>query len=929
MSESTRDIWAAVLALVLRLYPSPFRERFGEDMQALYRRRRSRRAAASSIARLGAAVGPLCQTLWGAPSAWLDAGRSACPGQYDRGERPMKNLLHEAHLSLRILFARQRAFTALSVLTLALGLGASTAIFSVVNGVLLAPLPYADPDRIVRLYEQPPSEGFGFFSGFNFVELRERAQSFESLAAISDYRPEGADLTGQSRPQRLHVLRVGSGYFESLGMTPLVGRTFQRSEEMPLNFIVVLVGGGRLEAAQEAAEESGEPVADVQLVAPVMPKVVILSHGFWSQHFGGDRGAVGRFVELDRERFEVVGVMAASSGEGQPDVWLPHNLSPGGRNHAGNHYMNVVGRLAPGVSVEQANAELTRLSEQLKEVEPLRNDHLNMGAVSLEDVLVGPSRSMLWTVFAAVAAMLAVACINVANLFLVRGLGRGQEFGVRSALGAGRPRLFFGVLIESFAISAVGGLLGLGLAAASVSWLLRLRPAALPRFDALSINFPVLLFSLAAVLAAAFGLGLWPAARAARADLRSAFGSRGSASGGLADRRLRELGVALQVALSLVLLTAGALLARNFAQLQGTEMGFDPGQTQTFQLRLPDYAYGEPEQRVEFYRSFFDRLGLQPEVGEAGATSKLPGNGHRNFWAFHIENREQQEGEPWPAAEIRCVAGSSFEVLGIPVLAGRVLGPEDRVGAELAVVVNRALAERYFPEGDAIGSAVFVSGWEPRRIVGIVADARHDPREDAVPKLYVPHSQFADDRNWDLSFAVAPSGPSVDAAALAARVDATLAELDPRLVPFDRRPFADIVAQPIARQRFAAQMMVIFAGVALLLAAVGLFGALAYSLAQRRAEIGVRMALGADRSAIFRVFLGQGLRVLLVGAVLGLAGALAAGQWLKSQLHGIEPYDPIAFCAALAALTLAVAAAVIGPAQRAAKVDPASVLNRE
>ncbi|MEO1367147.1 MAG: ABC transporter permease, partial [Acidobacteriota bacterium] len=699
MASGWRDLDVAALALALRLYPRSFRERFGHDVLAVYDRRRRRRAAAPLPVRLRGMAGAFLNILWGALPAWLDAGRAKLPGGQlpggrTPGETSMKNLLHEARVSLRVLFQRQRAFTALSILTLALGLGAATAIFSVVNGVLLAPLPYDEPDRIVHLLEQPPNRGMGYFSGVNFVEMRERSEAFEALAAVSDYRAESADLTGRPRPQRLRVLRVGEGYFEVLGLRPVVGRTFLRAEETPLNFADVLDSRERYLAAYEAAEESGEPMADVELVAPEMPRVAVLSHGFWQQHFGGETGAVGQFIELDLERYEVIGVMPPAADGSDPDVWLPHNLSPGGRNHAGNHYLRAVGRLAPGLSLEQAMTDLGRVTASLKELHPNANGHLQLTAVSFEDMVVGPSRPMLWTVFAAVTAMLAVACINVANLFLVRGLARGQEFGVRSALGAGRRRLFLAVLTESFAVSALGGLLGLGIAVASVRWLLRFRPSALPRFDALGIDLPVLLFSVGAVCAAALGLGLLPAARAARADLRSAFGGRGASAGGRRDRRLRELGVALQVALSLVLLTAGALLARNFVKLQGTDMGFDAGQTLTFQLRLPSYAYGEPEQRVELYRDFFARLEAQPEIARVGATSKLPGNGRRNFWAYAIADRIPEEGQPWPAAEIRCVVGQSFEVLGIPLLTGRQFTDKDRIGSELTLPTNIFVAVR-------------------------------------------------------------------------------------------------------------------------------------------------------------------------------------------------------------------------------------------
>ncbi|MEM7350089.1 MAG: ABC transporter permease [Acidobacteriota bacterium] len=904
----------SILWLLLSLYPRRFRDDFGDELLALYasRQRAARRGAWQALRRVACALSNYLDTLIGAPLAWRDEWRRPGFGVERHGENSMKNLAHEARSTARVLFLRQRSFTGLCVLTLAFGLGAASAIFSVVHGVLLTPLPYGAPERIVLLYENHPGEGWGYFTGPNFTELRDRLRSFEVLAGYNDYRSEGTDLTSGDQVERLRILRVGSGYFEALGALPLVGRTFRPEEEIP-----------------PGASER-DPTAYAMVTEPSSP-VVILSHDFWQRRFGGDRDIVGTQLELDEKPYTVVGVMPADLGGhvgGAPDLWAPLDLAPGGQNILSNNYLSVVARLAPGVTLATAQAELAQATVRLREAFPRANESVNLYAAPLTDVVVGPSRSMLGLLFAAVGAMLAIACINVANLFMARGLGRGRELGLRVALGAGRSRLFVAALVESLWIGLVGGLLGLGVAWLAVRWLHQVRPAALPRYDALGLHLPVFAFSAAAVLLTVLVFGLFPALRAAQADVRAAFGDRGGVSaGGRRARLLRDLGVSLQVAFSLMLLTAGGLLARSFATLYETDMGFDPKGALTFQLRLPDYAYGDPERRITFYDELFARLDQVPSLAASGATSKLPGNGHRNHWGFGIEGYERAEGEGFPGAEIRCVAGDILDALAIPLLAGRSLGPDDRAQSARAVLVNQALVDRYLKGREPLGVRVQVGGPPARTIVGVVADARHDPRESAVPKIYVPQSQFADSRNWDLTFAVARA-PGSDAtwSAVRSQVAAVIAEIDRRLVTFDVRPLAEVVAEPIARQRFSAQLMSVFAVLSLLLATVGLFGALAYSLSQRRAEIGVRMALGADRSKVLGSVLLQGLRVFALGTAVGLVGVLVMGRWVESLLYEVRPYDPRSLVVAVAILLLATAVAAIEPARRASRLDPARIL---
>ena len=908
---SGRAFDVVLLALLLRLYPTRFRERFAHELVELYeqRRRKVLGRPRSGLGRLKLMVSTFKDVVFELPLIWYDERqrpRVACR----QGESRMKNLMHEARLSARVLFTRHRSFTGLCVLTLALGLGAATAIFSVVHGVLLAPLPYGDPERIVLLYQSPPDQGFGQFGGPNFNALRERLQSFEVMAAYNDYRPEGMDLTGGERVERLRTLKVGAGYFEALGVSPVLGRAFTRDEEIPLGFT------GR------------DPDRFVMINEPARP-VVILSHDFWQRHFGGDRGVIGERLELEQAPYEIVGVMPQGLGGhvgGAPDLWLPLDLAIGGLNVHGNQYMSVVGRLKADVTLASARAELDHASIRLREERPRTNDNVRLHAEALGDVIVGPSRSMLGLLLAAVGAMLAIACINVANLFLARGLGRRTELGLRVALGAGRRRLFAGSLIESLWIGTAGGLLGLGLAWLAVHRLHALRPAALPRYDALGLHLPVFVFSAGAVLLTVLSFGILPAIHAGRSKAGVAFGDRGSISGSRWERYARDFGVSLQVALSLVLLTAGVLLARSFLTLDQTDMGFDADRALSFQLRLPDYAYDEPERRIDFYDRFFAAMAPLSDLEAAGATSKLPGNGHRNHWGFGIEGRERADGDPFFGAEIRCVAGRALEALSIPVLAGRALGPEDRPESEPAVLINQALASTYFPDQEPLGARLRVGG-ATRTVVGVVGDARHDPREAPVPKIYIPQPQFAGSRNWDLSFVVSRAeGSAASWTTIRRQVEAVVAELDNRLVVYDVRPMAEVAAEPIARQRFGAQLMMIFAALSLLLAAVGLFGALAYSLSRRRGELGIRMALGADRGSVLGQVLAQGLRVFLTGTVLGLGGVLLVSRWLGSVLYEVQPLDPASLISAVAFLAVVAALAAFEPARRASRLDPAEIL---
>ncbi|MDA8018472.1 MAG: ABC transporter permease [Thermoanaerobaculia bacterium] len=890
-----------VLQWILRLYPKRFRESLAPELLTQYDARSGDRS-------WGFGVRTCFDALLQIPRVWIDEWRNPVTPSVATREAPWMGWLYEGRLALRNLFQRQWTFTALCVLTLGLGLGATTAIFSVVNGVLLAPLPYGEPDRIVRIYETELHEGSGSFRGPLFSELRERLESFEVIAAFYDLQAEGVDLTDGARAQRIDILRVGSGYFEALGTAPLVGRTFRRAEEVP----------------EDAATRDPDQWAMVRGSAR---PVAILSHDFWQRHYGGSRDVLGRKLELDQESHEVIGVMPPHLGGhlgGAPDVWLPLDLAPGGLNVWYNNYLSVVARLAPGTTVTAAQAELDRTAATYRS-EGGRHRKLTFDMVAVDELVAGPSRALLGILLAAVLAMLAIACINVANLFLTRGLGRQREFAVRAALGAARRRLFAQTLIEGAWIALAGGFLGLAVAWFAIRLLLWSRPEALPRFDALGLHTPVLGFCALAVVSTIFVFGLVPALRASRADAAGAFGERSSVAA--TSRRhgtFRDYAVVLQVAVASILLAAAGMLARSFLSLQHTDMGFVPQDVLSFKLRLPDYAYDDPVRRVDFYRDFFSRLEGRGEIESAGAMSKLPGDGHRNRWGAR---RWRGEEADWIQAEIRCIAGDAFQTLSIPLLQGRGLEADDVEGSERVVWINQALADRYFDGEVPLGHGIGFGEQERRTIVGVVGNTRQDPFEEAVPKVYVPQPQFANDRNWDLSFAVARAGDG-DSSWQQVRnaVDAVLLDLDPRLALYDVRPFVDVVEKPMARHSFGAQLMLVFSLASLLLAAVGLFGALAYALDQRRGEIGVRMALGASRKAVLSSVFRHGLRLCVLGVGLGAGGAWLMGRWLESLLHGVRPGDPLSFVLAATILIAVGGLAAAEPARRASRLDPAEIL---
>ncbi len=807
--------------------------------------------------------------------------------------------------------ARTPGFVAVVVVTLALGVGANTAIFSVLDAVLIRPLPYRDPGQLVRIYstdEEAPGD-INYLRAPVVAAYRTWDDVFSGAAGLYTYRETGADLTEGGRTNRVVTVPVTAGYFETLGVTPELGRTFRDEESV--------VPG---EAAE--ASDRGKPIAPV----------AILSSALWHSHFGSSRDVLGETILLDDVAFEVVGVMPAGFNDPfgpRADVWTPQDIRTGGRNNWGNFFLSGVGRLKPGLTLSAAQARVDADFRRLAEANPDAGSRQVLRLVPLHDDLVGSTRRTMLLILAAAAGLvLLTACLNLANLLFARSLGRDHDIAVRAALGSGRGRIVAGLLLETAVLAVLGGVLGLLLGWAGVRGLMALAPDALPVVARTHVQSGALGFALLATLLALVLSGLAPALRISRTPPVEAMRSEGrSTTVGRRSRRLRDALVVVQVAAALVLVAGAALLGRSFATLRDVPLGVDPTGVLTFEVNLPTGRYPDGPSRQRFHRTFEDRLAQLPEVSAAGAASWLPLSGRYNIWSFYWnpENPDGYQGDTgWHNSDIRVFAGDYFNVLGIPLLRGT---PPDGVDlhGERVVWVSRRLVKEVFPDVDPLGQRIRVGG-DVRRIVGVVDDVAYDAEGDVSRTIYIPHAQFSDDRNWTLTQTVKARG---DLGAARGDIRKILAEMDPQLVLYRTRPFTDVVASARAQGRFATALMATFAALALLLALVGTYGVLTWAVTARMREFGIRIALGADREEVRRLVLGHAGRLVLPGIALGLVGAWASGHWLGMLLFKVQPGDPVAYMGAAVLFLIVGLVAGWGPARRATGVDPARTLTSE
>jgi len=785
--------------------------------------------------------------------------------------------------------AKAPVFTLIAVLTLALGIGATTAIFSVLDAVVLRPLPYPEPDRLMRIWESNPQTDQFSVSDPNYLDWRATNRSFQDMAAIRFTTPS---LTGDGEPVRLTAAAVTASLFPVLGAKPALGRTFLPEEDRP--------GGAT--------------------------QVAVLSHPLWQSRFGADPGIVGRTLRLEGQSTTVIGVMPA--GFAFPDwaeLWIP--LAPNAAADRTDKWLDVIGRLKPGVTVEQASADLDAVARRLAERYPDANRDWGAHIVPFPESIVGPQVTQtVLVLFSAVGLLLLMACVNVSNLLLARATVRGREMGLRSALGAGRARLIRQLLTESVLLAGCGAVAGLGVAHAAVRLLRAFGPDDVPRLDEVSLDGRVLAFTLLTALVTGLLFGLAPALQASRTDLYALL-QQGGRAAMAAGRRLRDALVVGELAMAMMLLIGAGLMIGSFLRLQQADTGFDMDGVLTVQLELPEEEYPS-ERRHLFFSEVQERIAGLPGVRAAGATNTaLFGSFHPTI-NFSVEGRESQGQEDFLAADWRSVTPGFFQALGIPLRRGRLLTEADRKGTPDVVVITQTMADRLWPGEDPIGRRIHFGGGQDGdnalTIVGVVGDVRDlDIAEEARNVLFLPYQQVP----WpQMTLLIKTTGPQ---AGLAAAIRREIRAVDGDLPIPEVQPLRQSLSNAVAAPRFRMFLFGIFAAVALVLATIGVYGVMMFAVAQRTREIGVRLALGARPWGVVRLVLRRGLFLTLLGIALGWTGAFALTRFLASLLYGTAPTDAATFAAV--ALLLAGVATVAGylPARRAAAIDPRLAFSAE
>jgi putative ABC transport system permease protein len=785
-------------------------------------------------------------------------------------------------------------FTLIAMLTLALGIGANTAIFSVINGVLLRPLPFVEAERLVRVYATVPARSILTYptSYLNFADWRAQNSVFVSMAA---YSSASATFTGGAAPEQLEGVAVAGDFFAVLNAQPAAGRVFSAADEQQ----------GR-------------------------KNLVVISHGLWQRSFGSDPKIVGRQVTLDATGYTVVGVMPPGFRfpleRNKTDYWVPLDPQDETNRERGANYLSVTARLKPGVTLAQAQAEMTAIASRLEQEYRDRNAGRGINLVPLHDALTGNLRRALFVLLAAVGFVLLIACTNVANLQLARAASRSRELAIRSALGAGRGRIVRQLLSESLLLAALGGALGLLLAAWGVDLLTAALPDDIPRAGDLGLDARVLGFTIAITLLTGLAFGCAPAWQASRAELTEALkeGGRGVSGG---RSRLRSLLVVTEVAFSLMLLIGAGLLLQSFRRLLAVNPGFNPQGVLTATIALPSGTYGEEARQAAFFQQALSRVAALPGVAAAGVVDPMPLGGSMAMNSFSIEGRPPLSAGERPATHSRVISAAYLQAIGIPLLRGRALAERDDAAAPRVLLINESFARRFFPNEDPLGQRIrltiapnFVA-----EVVGVVGDVKHRSLDrEAGPEAYVSYLQVP---TPIMSLIVrAAAGEPLQ---LAPSVRQAIAQVDKDQPLADVKPLAAWLDESVARQRFNLWLLAVFAVVALLLAASGIYGVISYAVTERTHEIGIRVALGAQRQDVLRLVVGQGLALTLAGVGVGVVGALALTRWMTELLFGVTPTDPLTYVGVAALLVSVALLACYLPARRATKVDPMIALRCE
>ncbi len=906
---SRRDAAVRRYAFLLRAYPRTFRAEACHELLEVFRDDyvAALRGPRGSVTRLWLRT-VLDLVLSAVAVRWSSLRRSA-PAQRRRPPKRgvgdmMHSILQDVRFAIRG-FARRPGFTTIVVVTLALGVGANTAIFSVVYGTLLKPLPYDSPARLVRLWgvnDGVLQEG-GTIAYLNFVDWYEQSSVFDRAAAYDEWN---VSLTGVDQAERLQGARVNTEFFDVLGISPGLGRFFLPEEDID----------GR-------------------------DDVVVLNHGLWIRKFGGDSSVVGRAIALNGRLHTVVGVAPASfedpllSGPGSslPEIWRPLGFGGLGLDdlpNRGSSSYTAIARLRPGVSRSQAQAELDLIAERLKQEYPMHNAGVTVAVLPLWDTMVGDVRQSLWLLLGAVAFVLAIAAANVGSILLGRAADRTRETALRAALGASRGRLMRQFLIEALALAFTGGALGVVLALAIRDVVAGLAASAVPRAATVDLNLAVFTFTVVATVLTGLFCGAAPVLQLRETSLSKSLqeGGRGAAGSSARAARVRGTLVTAEVALALLLLLGAGMLIRSFWNLQRVDVGIDPTNVLTFDLQLPSQSYPEETKIVTFYRDVVERLDALPGVRGTAAVNILPLSGGFDCNTVHATDKPTPPPGEGVCPEVRTITPQYFDVMGLTVLQGRSLLESDDAASTNVAVVNQTLAERLWPGEPVLGKRFSTGGGDSVQVVGVVGEEKHlSLTEQPTPRAYVAHAQGV--IPWQTRRLTVVVRSPRDPTLLVAAVRREVAAMDPNL-PLSRvRTMEDVIAESVAAPRFRTWLLGSFAMLALALAAVGIYGVISYSVAQRNREMAIRIALGAARPSILGLVLRQGMLPVAVGIGVGCVVALGVTRALASFLYGLTPTDPASFVVTPLILALVAVVACLLPAARATRVDPIVALRQE